>query len=542
MTHSRRWPVPLALLVAGSLLAGCGFGGSDAPAPASSGAAGAALPGAAPSDGADASDPTDGAAQAVGLPDGTTLRVTDSEAGSLPRELISFVSPVLTLTPAGRLPAPAVVQLALDNALPAGTTVLVARRDAAGDPWSWLPARLTSDLRHVEFTSDRLGQVGAVSIDRDAVLDATEESVRSALSARGATAGDADGEAAAALQQACAGGPAARKAGYSLDRAAGAPLTACLGTRQGRTVLTVSNTLAFPVGLAHAGIPVVPGSTSAVPAAWTPWQAALGAGEGAGGARSGPATVLAPGQRASYAVDLAPGGDARLQTTAPPAAAALRVLRATVAALGERLELWGTGSVDVDRTLALLVATPACSRAVAAAEATTVLSDCLSVDRLERVLGDRAALLEPVLTASSLETFLGDRLRATRTRVTGSEQQRLVVRRATPAFTGIAGVWVGPGRTLSVGQDGVATESVRTPDGRPLIDLEYRLTDPTRSGGTSSGRRDAHAGHPDRPGPVLRAATAGGRPRHAARRRGCREAPVPRDDVLRRGAAPGACR
>ena len=471
-------------LAAVLLLAGCGATGAApraaaVPAPGSS-SVGAGS--ASPSGGAGADDP---AAQAVGLPDGTTLSVTDSRPGVLPREFISFVSPVLTLAPAGRLTAPVVVQLRLDNALPSGTPVFVAQREDADAPWSWSTGRLTSDLRHVEFTTTRLGQVGAVSVDLDPVVSSTEDRIREAVSAQ-APSEATTGEGAAVRAAACAGGAALKKAGYTLDQTAGASVSGCLGVRNGKPVLAVTNTLGFPVGLAHPGSPLVAGSTTSVPATWMPWQGVLGATSSSGES----ATVLAPGARAAYVVDLAPSGSARLATTAPPAAASLRVLRATVAALGERLSLFGTGKVDTDETLATLVAAPTCSRAVAAAEATTMMSDCLSVDRLTGVLGDRVALLGPLLDSADLSSFLTRELAATVTRVTGSEQQRLVVRRAAPAFERLAGVWVGPGRTLTVSATGVATEAVRTPEGRPLIDLTYQLSDPVDAptGGSASAR------------------------------------------------------
>ncbi|GAB3656314.1 hypothetical protein GCM10027596_10370 [Nocardioides korecus] len=474
-------------LAAAPLLAGCGGGGgapraAAVPSPGSAAVGAGATSGAGDQGGAGAGDP---AAQAVGLPDGTTLKVTDSRPGTLPQEFISFVSPVLTLTPAGRLAAPVVVQLRLDNALPSGTPVFVAQRENADAAWSWSAGRLTSDLRHVEFTTSRLGQVGAVSVDLDPVLSATEDRVREAVTAR-APSEATTGEGAAVRAAACAGGAALKKAGFTLDQTAGASVSGCLGVRDGKPVLAVTNTLGFPVGLAHPGAPLVVGSTTSVPATWLPWQGVLGARSSSGDT----ATVLAPGARAAYVVDLAPSGSARLQTTAPPAAASLRLLRATVGALGERLSLFGTGKVDADQTLAALVAAPTCSRAVDAAEATTILSDCLSVDRLTSVLGDRVTLLGPLLDSADLSSFFTRELAAALTRVQGSEQQRLVVRRAAPAFQRLAGVWVGPGRTLTVSAAGVVTEAVRTPDGRPLIDLTYQLSDPVDAGtgGSASAR------------------------------------------------------
>ncbi|MCW2818201.1 MAG: hypothetical protein JWR42_988 [Marmoricola sp.] len=480
---------PVGAAVVALLLAACGTGGADkgaaVPSPGSSAGAGSAG-GSDVSGGAAADDPP---AQAVGLPDGVSLEVTDSRAGTLPREFISFVSPVLTLTPAGRLATPVVVQLRLDNAVPSGTPVFVARRDTEDSPWTWSTGRLTSDLRHVEFTTSRLGQVGAVGVDLAPVTAATEDRVREALAAR-APDEATTGEGAAARKAACAGGAVLKKAGFTLDQTSGASVTGCLAVRNGRPVLAVTNTLGFPVGLAHPGSPLVVGSTTSVPSTWMPWRGVLGAGSSSGSPSGGTATVLAPGAGAAYVVDLEPSGSARLQTTAPPAAASLRVLRATVGALGERLSLFGTGAVDVDETLATLVAAPTCSRAVAAAEATTILSDCLSVDRLATVLGDRATLLGPLLDSADLSSFLERQLAATLTRVRGSEQQRLVVRRAAPAFGRLAGVWVGPGRTLTISTAGVVTEAVRTPDGRPLIDLTYQLSDPAdaASGSTADAR------------------------------------------------------
>ena len=516
MTHStgagrrhRRALLPaIAALPLLALLAGCG-GGAEPRAQATS-------PTTTTSPAADA----DPAVEVVGLPDGTTAEVTDSQPGDLPREYISFVSPVYSVTPTDVLQAPVVVRVRLDNALPRSTPVFVATRpsesqgttddgfspgsdpdptpgsasaspsSSASDPsspsssssssgasvgaqpgesWAWTQARLTSDLRHVEFTTTRLGDIGAVTIDRAPVLAQLRTDVEAALE---------PGLDRSATAPTCTGESDALQDGYTFEQGAGGSLGSCFGL-EGRTrVLRVTNLRDVPVEVTHAGLPVVPGSTTATPAAWLAWVSALD------GAKDGP-TVLAPGSSAAYAVALEPAADATLSTTSGARAVTLRVLRATVGALAKRLELFGTGAADGDAVLAALVAKPPCAAALARG-ADGLVEGCLSPTRLARALGSRSLLLDDLLAAKPVRAFLREQVQTVTAQVADTEQQDVAVRRGAADFSTLAGRFTADGRTLTIGAGGVATERVTDGPQKPVIELTYELTDPTLTSGMTT--------------------------------------------------------
>ncbi len=497
--HRRALLPAIAALPLLALLAGCGGGAAPR--------AGATAPTTSTSPAADA----DPAVEVVGLPDGTTAEVTGSGPGVLPREYISFVSPVYSVTPTDVLPAPVVVRVRLDNAVPRSTPVFVATRPTAsqgsgddgfspgsdpdptpasasvspssaptsvsdasagaqpGESWTWSQGRLTSDQRHVEFTTTRLGDIGAVTVDRAPVLEQLRTDVEAALK---------PGLDRSATAPTCTGESDATQDGYTFEQGAGGTLGSCFGL-EGRTrVLRVTNLRDVPVEVTHAGLPVVPGSTTATPAAWLAWVSALD------GAKDGP-TVLAPGSSAAYAVDLEPSADATLSTTSSARAVDLRVLRATVGALTTRLELFGTGAADGDAVLAALVAKPPCASALGRG-ADGLVQGCLSPARLARALGTRSLLVDQLLAAKPARAFLRQEVETVTAQVADTEQQDVAVRRGAPDFSTLAGRFTATGRMLTIGAGGVATETVTDGPQKPVIELTYELADPTVTSGTTT--------------------------------------------------------
>lgn len=501
--HRRALLPAIAAVPLLALVAGCG-GGAGPRAQATS-----------PTTSTSPAAVADPAVEVVGLPDGTTAEVTDSQPGDLPREYISFISPVFSVTPTDVLPAPVVVRVRLDNAVPRSTPVFVATRpsesqgstddgfspgsdpdptpaspssspsssptssqtsssDASagaqpGEAWAWTQGRLTSDLRHVEFTTTRLGDIGAVTVDQAPVLAQLRTDVGAALK---------PGLDRSATAPTCTGESDALQDGYTFEQGAGGTLGSCFGL-EGRTrVLRVTNLRDVPVEVTHAGLPVVPGSTTATPAAWLAWVSALD------GAKDGP-TVLAPGSSAAYAIDLKPSSDATLSTTSGARAVTLRVLRATVGAVTKRLELFGTGAADGDAVLAALVAKPPCAAALER-RADGLVQACLSPTRLARALGTRSLLVDDLLATKTVRASLRQQVETVTAQVADTEQQDVAVRRGAADFSTLAGRFTANGRMLTIGARGVVTERVTNGPQQPVIELTYELTDPTLTSGMTT--------------------------------------------------------
>ena len=167
MRHPSPHRVLVALLVAVfALVAGCGGGGGGNPLPK------AQPPSAAPT-------PTDPGVAVAGV-EPEDLDVTD-DTGISPGANLSFVSPVYSVTTAKQLTAPTKMQLTLDNAIPRTSVVYVVTRSAASNPWTYLPARLMVDQKHVEFSTSHLSQFAVLLMDVDGALQTFRDEVRSRL-------------------------------------------------------------------------------------------------------------------------------------------------------------------------------------------------------------------------------------------------------------------------------------------------------------------------------------------------------------------------
>ena len=158
----------MCVLVLGLLLTACG-GKAQNVAPSIN-----TLPSASPS-------PKASPVTVTGLPDAAKLQVSDGEPGTPPGGGLDFVSPVYTIGPSGPLPAAAKVSIELDHPLPRNTDLVVATREALTDSWTWLPATLSADQRHAEFTTRHLSQFGALSVDTPELISSFKQQVQAGL-------------------------------------------------------------------------------------------------------------------------------------------------------------------------------------------------------------------------------------------------------------------------------------------------------------------------------------------------------------------------
>jgi hypothetical protein len=393
---------------------------------------------------------------ATGLPTGVELEVTDSVPGVESGDSLGFVSLVYSLYPAGPLTHPATFTMELENALPASTPIVVATRESASKPWSYLPAKLTSDLRHVQFRTKNITEVGALTISLDAAVASLTADVRKAM---------VTGTETGTQRPLCDGPPEARKNGYSVAGTKGQVLFWCFGVGRDERVLTVVNRRKFPIQVQHPKLPTL--SRSEVAKSWTLWTEILPAEN----------TFLPPGGIATYNADLEPTTSLTISAQSDPTIQSLRLLQAGTRALVLQLARFGAGRANVMATVQALLTRPQCAKALGRGS-DALVAGCFAKAKLLRTFGPRAWLLAPMVSSTAFTAFFRQQGQALTAEARTLGQQRIVVKRAAPDFTGFAGLWAGKTRLLTINGDGVATEKVMDETGKAVINLTYRLTEP----------------------------------------------------------------
>jgi hypothetical protein len=388
--------------------------------------------------------------------------------GVSPGLSLSFASPVYSISVASELSAPTKVQLLLDNALPRQTPVFVATRRAPSNPWTYLPGRLMTDQRHVEFTTSHLSDFGVLAMDVDGALQNFRDDVRARLD------GGVDPTVAKPV---CNRSEEARKDGYSVGFSRGKNTAFwCFGFADEARAITVVNRRTVPIQVTHSTAPAV--EPVRVPKAWTAWAGVLGDKD---------TTFLAPGRSVTYDVDLEPRKRVLISATTDSNAQSLRALHATVGALAAAAKDFGAGESDTVDTVNALLARPQCARTLGQGS-DKMLAGCFSAQKVVTQYGSRGLLLSRLTTAPSTAAFLRKLYSAMAAGVVKDGNQNILVRRAAPNFSAFVGTYSGEARSMMVAPDGIVFESVSnvTDDGvKRVADITYQLSDPETDGGVS---------------------------------------------------------
>jgi hypothetical protein len=421
--------------------------------------------------------PVDPPVEVIGLPDDVELEVPESLPGSENGENLAFVSPVYTLMPAGALGSPVTVRLRLDNAQPPNSRMLVASRTAADQPWTYVPAVLTPDQRHVDFEATSLDQVGALAVDVEGARAGFQQDLGAALTT---------GIFRAAKKPTCAGEEEAREQGHTVAASKTKTLFWCFGLEDGKRVVRVTNRRPIPVEVAHPDVPVLSNPEPA--RAWAAWSRALGTGK----------TLLAPGRTATYEAELEPKTELTLDAESLALGQSMRLLQAGVTALTLRLAKFGTAPANVPKTVSTFLAMPQCAKALGKGS-DAMVTGCFSGAKLTRVFGSRARLVAPLIADPAITLFLRRQASDIGLRAKTTERQRILVRRAAPDFRGFTALWSGPRRLLSIDAEGQVTELVTDETGAAIIKLSYQLEDPEREADVASAKATITAVKVSRP-------------------------------------------
>jgi hypothetical protein len=456
MGHPSRHRLLAAMLVAVfALAAGCGGANNALPK--------AVPPSASPT-------PTDPGVSVLGL-DPSALDVSNVP-GTDPGSNLSFASPIYTVKASSELTGPTKVQLLLDNALPRQSPVFVVTRRQPSNPWTFLPARLMSDQRHVEFTTTHLSDFGVLVMDDASALQDLRDDIHQGLDAS---------VNAKVKKPTCDATTDAHKDGYSVGFSRGKKtLFWCFGLENDKRVLKVVNRRVVPIEVTHTTAAEI--NPTAAPQAWTTWAALLADKD---------TTFVAPGRTVTYDVDIDPLKRVLISASNDSKAQSLRALQATVRALVAQVTSFGAGKSNAGKTVAALVARPQCARTLGKGSQ-QMLAGCFSRSKMVATFGSRGILLARLTTDHSTSAFMRKQFRAIALDVVKNENQNILVRRAKPDFSAFVGTFTGTARQMSVNADGLVFESVSNVKDKKttqVADVTYQLSEPETDKGVST----AHA-------------------------------------------------
>lgn len=454
MGHSSHRRAVVALLATVFVLvAGCGGGGAN-PLPK------AQAPSSSPT-------PTDPGVSVAGL--ATEDVDVTTQTGVSPGASLSFASPIYSVAVANELTSPTKVQLTLDNALPRTQTVFVVTRQTSSDPWTYLPARLMTDQRHVEFTTTHLSDFAVLSMDVDGALQNFRDDVRTRL---------ATDYIAKLDKPQCDETAKAKEDGYSVGHSRGKKtLYWCFGLEGDKRVIKVVNRRTVPIQVVHGEAPEIDPSTP--PKTWTAWESLLG----------DEASFLAPGKTATYDVDLEPLERVLVGASVDSKVQSLRAFQATVGAVVAAVTDFG-GKGSTVKVVNSLLARPQCAKAMGLSS-DKMLAACLSRRKVIATFGTQGMLISRLTSAKSTATFLRKQFQVVALDAKKNDVQNIVVRRAKPNFAALVGSFSGEGRSMTISADGLVFESVSnvTDDGTEQVaDLTYQLSEPKTDGGVTRAK------------------------------------------------------
>lgn len=372
--------VPVALLASLLALSACGGGGATRPAAVVTGSH---------------------------LPAG--LNVSAARAPSAP----GFVplSPVVRVTPSGRLVSPATVRIRLDRGVPTGDTVLVRTAESPAGPWTLLSASVSPSTRTVSVTTQRFSLFQALGLDLGAAVKAFKSDFIDGLDS---------GATQTVAKPSCAGQSEARAAGYSIASSTTDTVYWCFGMSGSTRVLKVTDNRRYPLEVLHPGLTVT--DRGAIDWVSLPSVSHWG---------SGKASIIAPGDTVTYSVEVAPGDRGGIQTEMDGLGQSLTAVEVGADTLVSILTRWGAGSGEKTADeVGKLLEVRSCADALGKGSG-ALISGCFSPKDVLDAFGLKGLLLAPVMAAGEVIGFLHGELNALVDQVNGHDQYEIVI--ASPA-------------------------------------------------------------------------------------------------------------
>jgi hypothetical protein len=368
------------------------------------------------------------------------------------------------------------VTIELDHALPRDTALVVGTREAITDSWTWLPATLTADQKHAQFTTKHLSEFGVLAVDAPEVISSFKQQAQAGL------VSDID---KAAKKPTCTDPKQARLDGYTATVLAPprTTLSWCFGLEKDKRVLKVVNRRLVPVQVSH-GDAVATATTSNVTGVWTTWLGLLAPGS--------KDTFLAPGGSATYDAELEPKTKLDVTAETDARAQSLRALYSAVHAIVAEVQNFGVAKPDPVQTFQGLVARPQCADALGQGS-DALLAGCLSLRKMKQTFGNNAILLAPLVSSRSMKVFLANRFKFLSEQDQKVDTQQITIARAAPDFAGLVGAFRGHTRTLRVTKDGLVTETQYSGCCQEVISMTYQLSEPRTTGKGAKAETTAQA-------------------------------------------------
>jgi hypothetical protein len=415
--------------------------------------------------------------QVAGLPVSRPVVVRDQGTVPAPASGSHFVSRLYALTPSGRLPGRVRVTLALLHPVPADSTVVIATRETAHQPWRYLPAEVTYDRRHVRFQTSHFSLFGALLLDVGQLAEAFKKDFIDGITG---------GVTATADQPVCADGHAARSDGFTITSSSSKTVYWCFGIEGGTRVLKVTNRRPYPLEVHHPNMAVLDNPTDRELASLSRKV-------------SGRYAIVTPRETATFNADLVPGQSEGISTEFDGLGQSLYALQVGVESLLKILTRFGAGGPKAAEVLEALSTTHSCLAALMNGSGSgALISGCLSAQDLFDAFGTKAILIAPLMVTGPIVEFFDSEVEALVSQFTGSDKYQVLIRRAASPTPSSAGLDViAPGRLgpLTVGMSaqqamslglvkpnttGVCGErwSPTDPVDRRLVMLEFRDNNP----------------------------------------------------------------
>jgi hypothetical protein len=378
------------------------------------------------------------------------------------------LSQTYDLQPSGKLPKPVSVTLPLDADVPAGGTVLIETAETATGVAGLLSGTVTSDGKHVTFTTTHFSLFGAVWFD---VTDAAGQFTRALLD------GLDHGATATAKPPSCSGEALARGDGFSIASNSGSTIYWCLGFgSNGRRVLKVVNNRRYPLEISHIGMSV------------------LDAGElqldnlaQLSRSVSGRYTIVLPRGAAVFDAELVRGTAARVHTQLDGLGSSLYALQTGVQSLIDIMTRFGLGSgLKAVEVTDVLLSSDSCLSNLDKGPI-GVLSNCFSPSEIVAAFGLKALLVAEIMAVGSVVEFFHSEFNAITDTLNSRDSYAIVLHHEqVNSQKPIIGVPGGTGGTTGGGTTG-GTTGGGTTGGTTGGGTTGGTTSGGTTGGTTSG-------------------------------------------------------
>lgn len=340
------------------------------------------------------------------LPD--RLQVTTA-AGAPRIAHTTVLSDTFAMTPSGPLPAGLSVKIPVRGTVATGVGVAVATSESLDGPWQLLAGTLSEDRRTVRFTTSHFSFFSALGVDLKDLFSQFRQEFVDPIS--GSVLADAQ-------RPACGDEAGARTDGYSITSDSGSTVYWCLGRSAGGRFLTVVNNRRYPLQVSRGGLPVT--------------RAADGPGwQKLSGHAPGSPVVIPPRLSTTFAVNLAPGAKATLETSFDSFDQSLVQLYVGIDALVSILTRFGKGgATKVVQAMDTVLQSQKCYDALGQGPV-PLLANCFSPEDLWKALGGWAFLVIPLMVFGPFIEYFRSEFNAIGDQLNGRDRYRIVVSRAS---------------------------------------------------------------------------------------------------------------